>query len=71
MRLNGWQRAWVVLSVVWIAAISSVAITSQRSEEQRYNDLFNELIRYLIAQIHGSTWPHHSIGAGRLLRYVG
>jgi hypothetical protein len=50
MRFNGWQRAWVVLSVVWIAATSSVAITSRCSEEQRYHDLFNELIRYLIAQ---------------------
>ena len=50
MRLNGWQRAWVVLSVVWIAAISAVAITSQRSEEKRYHDWSNELIEYLIAQ---------------------
>jgi hypothetical protein len=50
MRLNGWQRLWVIISLVWVIVIGSLFATSQRSGDQNYHEWANELVEYLIKQ---------------------
>ena len=50
MKLNGWQRLWVIVSVAWVVVIGSAFVASQRSGEQNYHDWANELVEYLIEQ---------------------
>ena len=58
MRLNGWQRTWIVLSIIWIALLASFYLALKPPEDQRYRDWVNALITYLIRQspdLHGQT----------------
>lgn len=50
MRLNGWQRLWIFISVAWVLVVLGFAIQSMRSEEERYSRWSNELLEYVASQ---------------------
>ena len=50
MKLNGWQRLWIVLSIAWFVALGALYVSSRGSEDKLYHDWANELIAYLIDQ---------------------
>ena len=50
MKLNGWRRLWIVLSIAWIVAVSTSYVASRGSTDKQYHDWGNELIAYLIEQ---------------------
>lgn len=50
MKLNGWQRVWIVFSVAWVIAFGFLYVSSHQSEEKVYYDWANDLIGYLIEQ---------------------
>lgn len=50
MKLNGWQRAWVVFSVAWLLGVSILHLSKWQSEAEMYHNWANELIAYLAEQ---------------------
>ena len=50
MKLNGWQRAWIVFSAAWVIALGVLYGSSHRSDKSVYHDWANDLIGYLIEQ---------------------
>jgi hypothetical protein len=50
MKLNGWQRLWIVCTITWIVAVGAFYAFSRGSENKLYHEWANELILYLIEQ---------------------
>jgi hypothetical protein len=51
-RLNGWQRLWVVSSVMWFLGISILNYNmNYKADSEIYHAWSNEVIEYLIAQV--------------------
>ena len=58
MKLNGWQRLWIVVSIAWIVAVGASYVSSRGSEDKLHHDWSNDLIVYLIEQsseLHGQS----------------
>jgi hypothetical protein len=55
IKLNGWQRLWVVISVLWFLGISilnyNTNYKSHKTDAEIYHTWSNEIIEYLIAQV--------------------
>jgi preprotein translocase subunit SecG len=51
MKLNGWQRLWVVISLLWVASVLTYTITNKQSESEIHHNWANDLIGYLISQV--------------------
>lgn len=41
-RLNGWQRAWIVLSVIWLLTCMSISIITRPNSRSGYITKFND-----------------------------
>lgn len=55
IKLNGWQRLWVVTSVLWFLGILilnyNINYKSHKTDAEIYHAWSNEIIEYLIAQV--------------------
>lgn len=50
MKLNGWQRLWIVISILWAVSVAGYTFTSKQSESEIYHSWANDLIGYLVTQ---------------------
>ena len=50
MKLNGWHRLWIVLSIACFVAVGALYVSLRGSENKLYHNWANELIAYLIEQ---------------------
>ena len=58
MKLNGWQRLWVVISLLWLASVATYTFytfANKLSEPEIYHSWANELIGYLISNVSDLT----------------
>lgn len=60
---NGWQRLWVVASVIWLATVSVMAWNTRLSEQALYHDWARELLAYLVQQ--APELKGHSVESAR------
>lgn len=50
MKLNGWQRLWLIISFVWIGCIVAYSIIAKQSESEIYHSWSQDLLSYLVTQ---------------------
>jgi len=55
MKLNGWQRLWIVSSALWLVCVSiltyNIYYSSHKNDAEIYHAWVNETLEYLIAQV--------------------
>ena len=50
MRLNGWQRLWVVISLLWMGVVAAYTLTRGASQSEIYHSWANDLLGYLVTE---------------------
>ncbi|MGD9202234.1 MAG: hypothetical protein PVI26_11765 [Chitinispirillia bacterium] len=50
MKLNGWQRLWVVFTIIWVSFFGLLTFQSKSSELEIYHNWSQDLLNYLVSQ---------------------